>query len=62
MIKRGQEKRKTLQESNTRIKIWKIITKLEDLNFADDIGRISSSKQRIQTKTDKLTQKAGKLE
>ena len=41
---------------------WKIITKLEDLNFADDIGRISSSKQRIQTKTDKLTQKAGKLE
>lgn len=62
MIKRGQEKRKTLQESNTRIKIWKIITKLEDLNFADDIGRISSSKQRIQIKTDKLTQKAGKLE
>lgn len=62
MIKRGQEKRKTLQESNTRIKIWKIITKLEDLNFADDIGRISPSKQHIQTKTDKLTQKAGKLE
>lgn len=42
---------KTLQESNTRIR-WKFITKLESLDFADDIALLSSTKQHIQKKTD----------
>lgn len=53
--------RSTLQESNNGIR-WKITKKPEDLDFANDITLISSSKQHIQAKTDKLTHKVGKLE
>ena len=49
--------RNTLQEGNTGIR-WKFNTKLEDLDFADDITLLSSTRQHIQTKTDKLTHEA----
>ena len=49
--------RKTLQEGKTGIR-WKLTTKLEDLNFADDIALLSSTKQHIQTKADKLAHEA----
>jgi len=48
--------RKTLQESNSGIS-WKI----EDIDSADDVALISSSKQHIQIKTDKLSHEAGKV-
>ena len=52
--------RSILQESNNGIR-WKITKKPEDLDFANDIT-LSSSKQRIQAKTDKLTHEAGKVD
>ena len=36
-------------------------TKLEDLDFADDIALLSSTKQHIQTKTDKLAHDAERV-
>ena len=52
--------RNTLQEGNTGIR-WKFNTKPEDLDFADDIALLSSTRQHIQTKTDKLAQEAGRV-
>ena len=52
--------RNTLQEGNTGIR-WKFNTKLEDLDFADDIALLSSTRQHIQAKTDKLTHKAERV-
>ena len=49
--------RNTLQEGNTGIR-WKFTTKLEDLDFADDIALFSSTRQHIQTNTDKLAHEA----
>ena len=49
----------TLQEGNTGI-TWKFNTKLEDLDFADDIAFLSSTRKHIQTKTDKLAHEAGR--
>ena len=46
-----------MQEGNTGIR-WKLTTKLEDLDFANDIALSSSTKQHIKTKTDKLAHKA----
>ena len=40
---------------------WKLTTKLEDLDFADDIALLSSTKQHIQTKTDKLAHDAERV-
>jgi len=37
-----------------------LTTKLEDLDFADDIALLSSTKQQIETKTDRLTHEAEK--
>ena len=34
---------------------WKFTAKLEDLDFADDIALLSSSKQHIQAKIDKFS-------
>ena len=39
--------RNTLQEGNTGIR-WKFNTKLEDLDFVDDIALLSSTRQHIQ--------------
>ena len=36
-------------------------TKLEDLELADDIAPLSSTEQRIQTKTDKLAHEAKRV-
>ena len=52
--------RNTLQEGNTGIR-WEFNTKHEDLDFADDIALLSSTRQHIQTKTDKLVQEAGRV-
>ena len=52
--------RNTLREGNTGIR-WKLNTKLEDLDFADDIALLSSTRQHIQTKTDKLAHKAERV-
>ena len=35
---------------------WKFTTKLDDLDFADDIALLSSTKQQIQHKTDRLVE------
>ena len=53
--------RNTLQKGNTGIR-WKFNTKLEDLDFEDDIALLSSTRQHIQTsKTDlKLAHEAGR--
>jgi len=52
--------RNALQEGNTGIR-WKFNTKLEDLEFADDIALLSSTRQHIQTKTDNLAHEAGRV-
>jgi len=52
--------RHSLQQGNTGIR-WKFITKLEDVDFADDIALLSSTKQHIQTKIDKLTHEAERV-
>ena len=52
--------RNTLQEGNTGIR-WKFKTKLEDLDFADDIALLSSTRQHILTKTDKLAHEVGRV-
>ena len=52
--------RNTWQEGNTEIR-RKFNTKLEDLDFADDIALLSSIRQDIHTKTDKLAHKAGRV-
>jgi len=52
--------RNALQEGNTGIR-GKFNTKLEDLEFADDIALLSSTRQHIQTKTDKLAHETGRV-
>ena len=37
---------------------WRFTDKLDDLDFADDIALISSTKQQIQDKTTKLEEEA----
>ena len=51
--------RNAFQEGNTGIR-WTFTTKLEDLDFADDIALLPSTKQHIQIKTDKLAHEAEK--
>ena len=41
------------EENKTGIR-WKFMTKLEDLDFADDITLVSPTFQHMQTKTTKL--------
>ena len=53
--------RNALHEGNTVIR-WKFNTKLEDLDFADEIALLTSTRQHIQTKTDKLAHEAGRVE
>ena len=45
---------------NTGIR-WKFTTKLEDLDFVDDIALLSSTRQHIQTKTDKFAHEAERV-
>ena len=41
---------------------WKFTSKLDDLDFADDIVLLSSTKQQIQDKTTKLEEEARRVE
>ena len=45
--------RRTVRNDETGI-IWKFTSKLDDLDFADDLALIASTKQHIQLKTDRL--------
>ena len=40
---------------------WKLTSKLDDLDFADDIALLSASKQQIQDKTRKLNVEATRV-
>ena len=46
--------RATVEGSNTGIR-WKLCSKLEDLDFADDIALISSTREQIQQKVRNLS-------
>ena len=50
--------KKATADNSTGIR-WKFTSKLEDLDFADDIALISSNRQQIQTKTDRVNHIAG---
>ena len=46
--------RKTVRNGENRIR-WKFTTKLDDLDYADDIAMISSTKQQLQEKSNNIT-------
>ena len=46
--------RKTAGKGENGIR-WKFTTKLDDLDYADDIALISSTKEQLQQKTNRLT-------
>ena len=50
--------RKATADNNTGIR-WKFTSKLEDLDFADDIALISNNRQQIHAKTDRVNNIAG---
>ena len=49
--------RKTVGHGKNGIR-WKFTSKLDDLNFADDVVLISSTKQQIQDKTIRMDDEA----
>lgn len=49
--------RKTVGHGKNGIR-WKFTSKLDDLNFADDVVLISSTKQQIQDKTVRIDDEA----
>jgi hypothetical protein len=51
--------RRTTEGSNTGIR-WKFMSKLEDLDFADDIALLSSTYQHMQLKATRLNENAAK--
>ena len=52
--------KQTIKDNKTGIR-RKFTTKLEDLNFADDLARLFSKLQHIQLETSKLQESAGKI-
>ena len=46
--------RKTLREGNTGIR-WRFTEKLEDLDFADDLALLSSTRRQLQFKNERLS-------
>ena len=46
--------RKTVRNEENGIR-WKFATKLDDLDYADDIALISSTKQQLQEKSNNIT-------
>ena len=40
---------------------WKFTSKLDDLDFADDVVLISSTKQQIEDKTERMDDKARRV-
>lgn len=49
--------RHTVKEEGTRLR-WKFTSKLEGLNFADDVALISSTQRHVQLKTNRLVENA----
>ena len=47
-------KRKVLEEGNTGIR-WRFTQKLEDLDFADDLALLSSTRRQLQLKNHRRT-------
>ena len=45
--------RKSTAESNTEIR-WNLTTKLDDVDYADDIALLSSTKEQLQRKFDNV--------
>ena len=52
--------RRTIRNGETGIR-WKFTSKLDDLDFADDLAMIASTKQHIQLKTDRLCRVAQRV-
>ena len=52
--------RRTVAKGENGIR-WKFTSKLDDLDFADDIALLSSTKQQIQQKTDMLVRNSGQI-
>ena len=46
--------RKSLREGNTGIR-WRFTNKLEDLDFADDLALLSSTRRQLQLKNERLS-------
>ena len=49
--------RRTVKEEGTGQR-WKFTSKLEDLDFADDVALISSTQREVQLKTNRLVENA----
>ena len=45
--------RRTVKSGDNRIR-WRLTSKLDDLDFADDVALLSSTKQHIQNKTTRM--------
>ena len=52
--------RRTTDENHTGIR-WKFTSKLEDLDFADDIALLSSTKQHMQNKSEKIEEESERV-
>ena len=46
--------RRTLSEGNTGIR-WRFTEKLDDLDFADDLALLSSTRRQVQLKNERLS-------
>ena len=46
--------RETIRKNNTRLR-WQMMSKLEDLDFADDIALLSSTHSQMQSKTNSMS-------
>ena len=51
--------RHTVKDEGTGLR-WKFTSKLEDLDFADDVALISSTQRRVQLKTNRLVENAAR--
>ena len=49
-----------MKEEGTGLR-WKFTSKLEDLDFADDVALISSTQRHVQLKTNRLLENAEKI-
>ena len=52
--------RRTVRQGENGIR-WKLTSKLDDLDFADDVALLSSTKQQIQNKTTQMDEEARRV-
>ena len=52
--------RRTVRQEENGIR-WKLTSKLDDLDFADDVALLSSTKQQIQNKTTQMDEEARRV-